>query len=223
MLIEQGVAALGLTPAYVRLSVIDQGEGMDEVDPRARHRALLHHQGRRQGHRPWPLHGAWSVRRLPAVQPTRSARGSSCGCRRPRHGRSRARRRSSRRRPWVDSLTIPMADDDELVLTNTAAGRPGPPGNRRRLGGDRAGQTGPRRIAEERVTTAITDYAMPQVSGLVLAQETPCAIRSCRWSWPPATPNCRQAKQRRRPRRARQALQPAELAQTLETVLGCPP
>ena len=49
---------------YVRIRVTDQGKGIPGETRRPRHRALLHHQGGRQGHRPRPVDGG---RLRPAV------------------------------------------------------------------------------------------------------------------------------------------------------------
>ena len=43
--------------SYVVLTATDTGGGIDRGDPAPHLRALLHHQGARQGHRPRPLHG----------------------------------------------------------------------------------------------------------------------------------------------------------------------
>ena len=117
----------GARAAMSASSVRDTGEGMDEDNAGARHRAVLHHQGRRQGHRPGPVmvhgmaeqsggrfvlqkpHGRGHHRRdlaarAPAAPPPTVRR---------RHDGSRAAR--PRR------CTVLAVDDDALVLINTAA------------------------------------------------------------------------------------------------------
>ena len=56
--------------AYVRLSVIDSGIGHGRRDAGPGGRAVLLDQGRRQGHRPWPVDGARARR------PSSAARSS---------------------------------------------------------------------------------------------------------------------------------------------------
>ena len=109
------------------LSVTDTGEGMDDETLRARDRAVLHDQGRRQGHRPRPVHGArpgraigWALRAeeqagrrhdgqlwLPAIPAAASG----------------ARMDAARRCRLAPSkpLAVLVVDDDALVLMNTAA------------------------------------------------------------------------------------------------------
>jgi signal transduction histidine kinase len=58
---------------YLCLAVADTGAGMDEATLVARHGAVLHHQGRGQGHRAGPVDGAWPRcpvgRRVAPVEP----------------------------------------------------------------------------------------------------------------------------------------------------------
>ena len=78
--------------AYVMIAVSDTGTGIPRGDPRKGVRAVLHHQGRRQGHRPRPEHG---LRLRQAVQ--RAYQDLQRG--RPRHddqALSAAQRRTAR-------------------------------------------------------------------------------------------------------------------------------
>ena len=62
---------------YVVLTVSDSGSGIAARSARPGDRALLHHQGDRQGHRPRPVHGLWL---------RRASRAAACGSIRPRRG-----------------------------------------------------------------------------------------------------------------------------------------
>ena len=72
---------------YIELTISDTGVGMPPEVARARVRALLHHQGGRQGHRPRPVDGLWhgapvGRRRADRKHAGRRApRSSSCSAR----------------------------------------------------------------------------------------------------------------------------------------------
>ena len=222
---------LGLTPgAYVRLSVIDQGEGMDErtlaraTEPFYTTKGvgkgtglglpMVHGLAEQSGGRlalySQPGQGTRIELWLPQAECARTLAGAAQTVPSAAMG--------------ADSLTILAVDDDELVLTNTAAMLEDL-GHRvivaasaeialARL--DRA------RLQEERVDLVITDYAMPHVTGLVLAQEIalrhpklPVVLATGYAELPPG--------QGADLARLAKPYSQAELAQTLETVLGCPP
>ena len=168
----------GLKPGAISvLSVTRHRRRHGRGNAAARDRAVLHHQGSRQGHRAWPLDGARprrTIRRMVhAAKPARArAPPPNFGCRsrradvRPPSTAQRAPRRAAAAQP---ALIVLAVDDDCLVLTNTIAmledlGHAGI-----------AASSGKQALDilrnEERVDLVITDHAMPQMTGLQLAQK----------------------------------------------------
>ena len=131
---------------------------------RARVRALLHHQGGRQGHRPRPVDGLWHgapVGRHRADREHAAARGprsSSCSARptasvsRSGRGRRRSRRppapRRRRCRSWSSTTTPTCAAF--IVDGARGAGLSRPPGERR------ARRASPRRRARRPISSSST-------------------------------------------------------------------
>jgi hypothetical protein len=118
----------GLRPGgYVCLSVIDTGARHGSRDAGTRHRAVLHHQGRRQGHRSGPVDGPWLCRamRRPLLLDSRPGEGttadiwlpvSEARCAEPAPVPVEAAARET-----ASAIVVLAVDDDALVLTNTAA------------------------------------------------------------------------------------------------------
>jgi PAS domain S-box-containing protein len=171
----EGDGDLGLPPgAYVRLAVVDEGEGMDErtlaraTEPFFTTKGvgkgtglglpMVHGLAEQSGGRlalySQPGEGTRIELWLPQADEARaltSAAAALC---------SDARA--------VGSLTILAVDDDELVLTNIAAmledlGH--------RVIAAPSAEAALKALARQPVDLVITDYAMPRTTGLTLAQE----------------------------------------------------
>ena len=114
----------------------DEGDRHGRRDAGARGRAVLHHQGRGQGHRARPVDGAGHGRAVRRAVPARK-RGRQGHARRSLAAGDRATRPvagAPRRRPSAAAgrpLRILAVDDDPIVLLNTAdrARRHRPPGD----------------------------------------------------------------------------------------------
>jgi PAS domain S-box-containing protein len=171
-----GVASeIGLPPgAYVRLVVIDQGEGMDEQTlARATEpfyttkgvgkgtglglpmvHGLAEQSGGRLALHSQPGQGTRVEIWLPQAEQTRTLAAAALTVPSEAAG--------------ADSLTILAVDDDDLVLNNTAAMLEDL-GHRVIIA--TSAESALARLKRDRVDLVITDYAMPRVTGLVLAQE----------------------------------------------------
>ena len=164
---------LGSGP-YVRLSIIDQGEGMDEqtlaraTEPFFTTKGvgkgtglglpMVHGLVEQSGGR-LTLHsrlgeGTRIDLRLPQAEEARTLMAAAAVI------QSEARSASS--------LTVLAVDDDELVLTNTAAMLEDL-GHRVIVAA--SAEAALKALTRYRVDLVITDYAMPRVTGLALAQE----------------------------------------------------
>jgi PAS domain S-box-containing protein len=166
---------VGLAPgAYVRLAIVDEGEGMDErtlaraTEPFFTTKGvgkgtglglpMVHGLAEQSGGRlalySQPGEGTRIELWLPQADEARAVTSAADLL------RSDARA--------VGSLTILAVDDDELVLTNIAAmledlGH--------RVVAAASAEAALKALARQRVDLVITDYAMPRVTGLVLARE----------------------------------------------------
>jgi PAS domain S-box-containing protein len=171
---------LGLTPgAYVRLTVADQGEGMDEqtlaraTEPFYTTKGV----GKGTGLGLPMVHGLAEQSGGRLKLHSQPGQGTRIELWLPQADSTRVLGAAAHTVPsaamGAASLTIMAVDDDELVLTNTAAMledlghrvivAPSAEIALARL--NRAGSH------EERVDLVITDYAMPHVTGLALARE----------------------------------------------------
>ena len=206
--------ALGLAAGrYAVLSVTDTRRGHGRGDAAARDRAVLHDQGRRQGHRPRPVDGARpgrAVGRTP--RPRRAsrarARRPSCGCRHAA-GAGRGRRRSparaataaiARRSPswrsttmrWCCTNTAAMLEDHGHRVTMAYSGE---------RGARASCSAADVRPADHRSGHARHDRRRADRG---MSAPTSPTCRSC---WRPAMPNCRRAWRPSVPRIAKPFLQ----------------
>jgi PAS domain S-box-containing protein len=170
-----GASEIGLpSGAYVRLSVVDEGEGMDEQTvARATEpffttkgvgkgtglglpmvHGLVEQSGGRLVLHSRPGHGTRIDLWLPQAGEARTLLAAAEGV------QSEARNASS--------LTVLAVDDDELVLTNTAAMLEDL-GHRVIVAS--SAEAALKLLSRSRVDLVITDYAMPRVTGLALAHE----------------------------------------------------
>ena len=218
-------SALALTPgAYVRLSVIDQGEGMDErtlaraTEPFYTTKGV----GKGTGLGLPMVHGLAEQSGGRLALYSQPGQGTRIEIWLPQAECARTVGAAVQSAPsaalGADSLTILAVDDDELVLTNTAAmledlGH--------RVIVAPSAEIALARLERTRVDVVITDYAMPHVTGLALAQKIaarhptlPVVLATGYAELPPG-------QGAELPRLAKPYSQ-AELAQTLKTVLGCP-
>ena len=99
------------------IAVTDTGTGMPPRDPRQGVRAVLHHQGGRQGHRPRPQHGLWLRQAVGRAHQhlqrggsrhdhphLSAARACAARTREPRPARSRRRGRRRDRSWWSRTM-----------------------------------------------------------------------------------------------------------------------
>jgi PAS domain S-box-containing protein len=215
---------LALTPgAYVRLSVTDQGEGMDEqtlaraTEPFYTTKGV----GKGTGLGLPMVHGLAEQSGGRLALHSQLGQGTRIELWLPQADHTRTLAGAAQTVPsaaiGAGSLTILAVDDDELVLTNTAAMLEDL-GHRVIVAA--SAEIALARLDRDRVDLVITDYAMPHVTGLVLAQELaarhpklPVVLATGYAELPPG-------QGADLPRLAKPYTQ-AELAQTLETVLGC--
>jgi CheY-like chemotaxis protein/two-component sensor histidine kinase len=216
-------AALGLAPgAYVRLAVIDQGEGMDEQTlARATEpfyttkgvgkgtglglpmvHGLAEQSGGRLALHSQPGKGTRVEIWLPQADQTRTPAAAALAVPSETSG--------------ADSLTILAVDDDELVLNNTAAmledlGH--------RVIVATSAESALARLKRDRVDLVITDYAMPRTTGLALAQEIEARYPNLPIVLATGYAELPAGQGENLPRLAKPYSQ-AELGQMLDTVLG---
>jgi PAS domain S-box-containing protein len=169
----------GLHPGdYICLSVADTGIGMDAETLKSGAGAVLHDQGRGQGHRPRSVDGAWHGR-------GNLAAGSCCAAGsvkapRPRSGCPRSTTRSrplpkaeQPRLASVGQQRIVYVDDDRLVLMNTVLmledlGH--------KVFAATSGAEALEILAREGdIDLLITDQIMPQMTGVQLLQKVAAA------------------------------------------------
>jgi CheY-like chemotaxis protein len=174
-ILVNGDAALGLPPGdYVRLTVIDEGAGMDErtlaraTEPFYTTKGV----GKGTGLGLPMVHGLAEQSGGRLVLHSRPGEGTRVELWLPRADEARTLMeaaeavRSEARS--ASSLTVLAVDDDDLVLTNTAAMLEDL-GHRVFVAPSAQGAL--EVLARHKVDLVITDYAMPQVTGLALAQE----------------------------------------------------
>ncbi|HEV7385231.1 MAG TPA: response regulator, partial [Phenylobacterium sp.] len=168
-------SALGLPAGdYVRLAVVDEGEGMDErtlaraTEPFYTTKGV----GKGTGLGLPMVHGLAEQSGGRLALYSRTGQGTRIELWLPQADAARTLMaaaevvRSEAR--GARSLTVLAVDDDELVLTNTAAMLEDL-GHRVFVAPSAQGAL--EVLARHRVDVVITDYAMPQVTGLALAQE----------------------------------------------------
>ena len=146
-------------------------------------RALLHHQGGGQGHRPWPFDRLWHrqavgrlhLRRIPGRARARAS-SSTCPCTAKRPGAASAAQAA---KPKQDELwgsghgPAGRGRGDGPQRRRARADPPGLYGDHRRQWRGRAGSPRPRRAHD----LLISDVVMPGMDG-------PTMVREARKSWP---------------------------------------
>ncbi|MBS0362922.1 MAG: PAS domain S-box protein [Proteobacteria bacterium] len=221
-----GAAEIGLPAGgYVRLSVTDEGVGMDET---TLHRAMepfftTKGVGKGTGLGLPMVHGVIEQSGGRMVVSSRPGEGTRVELWLPQASAAR-RPSATAATPREDNrvgraLTVLAVDDDELVLTNTAAmledlGH--------RVVTAASADQALTLLARTKPDLVITDFAMPQVTGLQLAQEIaarrpglPVVLATGFAELPPGTADDL-------PRLAKPYSQP-ELAQVLQAICGAAP
>jgi PAS domain S-box-containing protein len=166
-------AAIGLPPgAYVRLSVTDEGEGMDEqalaraTEPFYTTKGV----GKGTGLGLPMVHGLAEQSGGRLVLSSRPGEGTRVDIWLPQAAEVRCAPTAGPVMPSQDrgphSLTILAVDDDELVLNNTAAMLEDM-GHRVIVA--TSADIALARLKRDRVDLVVTDYAMPRTTGLALA------------------------------------------------------
>ncbi|MGZ6017368.1 MAG: PAS domain S-box protein [Phenylobacterium sp.] len=216
---------LALTPGpYIRLAVVDQGEGMDAqtlaraTEPFYTTKGV----GKGTGLGLPMVHGLAEQSGGRLALYSKPGEGTRIELWLPQADAPRVSEAAAHTVPsaamGAGSLTILAVDDDELVLTNTAAmledlGH--------RVIAAPSAEVALARLDRDRVDLVITDYAMPHVTGLALAREIarrrpnlPVVLATGFADLPPG-------QDLDLPRLAKPYSQ-AELAQMLDTMLGAP-
>ena len=112
---------------YVMVAVTDTGSGMTRGSRRARLRAVLHHEGRGQGHRPRPQHGlrlCAAIRRLDDRSSPKLEHGTAVTLFFPRVGRAmteRSRPSTGQLGPRPAAKPFSLVEDDDMVRAMSKA------------------------------------------------------------------------------------------------------
>jgi PAS domain S-box-containing protein len=170
-----GASEIGLVSgAYVRLSVVDEGEGMDEQTMARATEPFFTTKGVGKGTGlGLPMvHGLIEQSGGRLVLHSRLGQGTRIDMWLPQAGETRALVAAAvgiqSEARSASSLTVLAVDDDELVLTNTAAMLEDL-GHRVIVAS--SAEAALKMLARSQVDLVITDYAMPRVTGLALAHE----------------------------------------------------